>query len=48
MYRSEGFVLEGTLREAVKLPDGFESLIVMSMLRAEFDARRAQGLELPA
>ena len=48
LYRSEGFVLEGTLREAVKLPDGFESLIVMSMLRAEFDARRAQGLELPA
>src|SRR3954466_6779275 len=33
LYDSEGFVVEGELREAVKMDDGFESLIVMSMLR---------------
>jgi RimJ/RimL family protein N-acetyltransferase len=60
LYDSEGFVLEGTLREAVRLvqrasslPTGrgsqasadFDSLHVLSMLRTEFDARRANGLE---
>jgi diamine N-acetyltransferase len=41
-------VLEGRLREAVKVPDGFDSLIVMSMLQPEFLGRRSLGLELPA
>jgi diamine N-acetyltransferase len=50
-YDSEGFVIEGTLREAVRtrLEDGkvgYDSLVVWSMLRSEFAARRAQGLEL--
>lgn len=50
-YDSEGFVAEGTLRDAVKvtLDDGsagFDSLVVLSMLRSEFDARREAGLEL--
>jgi diamine N-acetyltransferase len=63
LYDSEGFVVEGTLREAVRsqprassLPAGreaqdasaFESLIVLSMLKKEFEARRVQGLELLA
>jgi diamine N-acetyltransferase len=48
LYDSEGFVLEGELREAVKMDDGFESLIVMSMLRTEFAGRRGLGLELRA
>lgn len=48
LYDSEGFVPEGTLREAVKVAGGFDSLIVMSMLHAEFAARRARALELPA
>jgi diamine N-acetyltransferase len=62
LYDSEGFVLEGTLREAVRLaptgsvnartagdaPEQFDSLIVLSMLRKEFEARRSQGLELHA
>jgi RimJ/RimL family protein N-acetyltransferase len=48
LYDSEGFVLEGTLREAVRVPGGFESLVVMSMLQPEFAQRRVQGLELPA
>lgn len=62
LYDSEGFVVEGMLREAVRLEpprsagaraageaaDQFDSLIVLSMLRREFEARRAQGLELHA
>jgi diamine N-acetyltransferase len=63
LYDSEGFVLEGTLREAVRLQPRasslsagrdsqqaaqFDSLIVLSMLKAEFEARRSAGLELPA
>lgn len=39
LYASEGFVVEGTLRECLKTSAGtYESLIVMSMLRAEYDA----------
>ncbi len=60
LYDSEGFTLEGTLREAVRiapqassLPAGrgsqagadFDSLHVLSMLRAEFDKRRLDGVE---
>ena len=48
LYDSEGFVVEGELRESVKVQGGFESLIVMSVLAAEFAARRARGLELQA
>ena len=39
LYRDEGFVDEGRLRESVKSDAGYESLIVMSMLRAEHEAR---------
>ena len=38
LYRSEGFVEEGRLRESVRGDAGWESLIVMSMLRAEHEA----------
>lgn len=48
LYDSEGFVVEGTLREAVKTAAGFESLVVMSMLQVEFAQRRQQGLEVAA
>lgn len=48
LYDSEGFVVEGTLRESVRTAGGFESLIVMSMLQAEFAQRRTDGLELVA
>ncbi|MGA8514101.1 MAG: GNAT family protein [Burkholderiaceae bacterium] len=52
-YDSEGFVVEGTLRDAVRIrledgKAGFDSLVVWSMLQTEFSARRAQGLELVA
>ena len=36
LYRSEGFVEEGRLRESVKTDDGYDSLIVMSMLEPEY------------
>src|SRR6187402_1132804 len=48
LYDSEGFVVEGCLREAVKVQGGFESLMVMSMLQSEFTGRRSLGLELHA
>ena len=35
-YASEGFVEEGRLREALRGPDGYETLIVMSMLESEY------------
>ena len=47
LYASEGFAVEGTLRDAVRVGDGYESLVVMSILEAEFAARRAAGQELP-
>lgn len=52
-YDSEGFVVEGTLRDAVKIDladgsHGFDSLVVLSMLQTEFAARRTAGLELHA
>jgi len=48
LYDGEGFVVEGVLREAVKVDDGFESMVLMSMLAGEFAQRRGQGLELRA
>ena len=49
LYASEGFVEEGRLRESVRLSgsgvDGYDSLVVMSLLDREFQARRALGLE---
>ncbi len=38
LYRSEGFVEEGRLRESVRSGDGFDSLIVMSLLEPEHRA----------
>jgi diamine N-acetyltransferase len=48
LYDSEGFVVEGELREAVRVEGGFESLVVMSMLATEFAQRRERALELQA
>ena len=47
LYDSEGFVVEGVLRESVRVAGGFESLTVKSMLAPEFFARRAKAQELP-
>ena len=45
-YDSEGFVLEGRLRDAVRVAGGFDSLLVLSMLKDEYLGRRAAALEL--
>ena len=49
LYRSEGFVEEGRLRESVRLSidgaDGYDSLVVMSMLDREYQARVALDQE---
>ena len=48
LYDSEGFFVEGVLRESVRGAAGYESLVVMSMLQQEFVQRRAGQLELAA
>ena len=51
LYADEGFVEEGRLRESVRLggePDGWDSLVMMSMLDREYEARLEQGLERAA
>jgi diamine N-acetyltransferase len=40
LYESEGFVVEGILRDCLRHADGFDSLVVMSMLRPEYERRR--------
>jgi diamine N-acetyltransferase len=45
LYDSEGFVVEGTLREAVRVDGGYDSLVVMSILEGEYAARTASGRE---
>lgn len=46
LYASEGFVEEGRLREAVRVGDGYDSLVVMSLLDREYEARVAMALEV--
>ena len=46
LYLSEGFVEEGRLRESVRTADGYDSLIVMSMLAQEH-AQRSQAAASP-
>lgn len=37
LYLSEGFVIEGTLREAYKTDSGYEDMLMLSMLSTEVD-----------
>jgi RimJ/RimL family protein N-acetyltransferase len=53
LYASEGFVEEGRLRESVRLlglgeRSGYDTLVVMSLLDREYEARVALGLEVTA
>jgi diamine N-acetyltransferase len=49
LYAGEGFVEEGRLRESVRVTidgaDGYDSLVVMSLLDREYQARVALGQE---
>jgi RimJ/RimL family protein N-acetyltransferase len=47
LYRSEGFIEEGRLRESVRTDDGYDALVVMSMLEREHRDRIAQRLNRP-
>ncbi len=51
LYASEGFVEEGRLRESVRTGSddsaGWDSLVVMSLLDREYQARADAGLEPP-
>lgn len=38
LYRSEGFIEEGRLRESVRTDDGYDALVVMAMLGREHAA----------
>jgi RimJ/RimL family protein N-acetyltransferase len=40
LYESEGFVTEGVLRDCIKKGDEWESLVLMSMLRQEYEGKR--------
>jgi len=46
LYESEGFIEEGRLRESVKVGEGYDSLVVMSLLESEYQARCAVGQEV--
>jgi len=48
LYASEGFVVEGRLRECVRTENGYASLVVMSVLEAEYRTRVEAGLEAVA
>ena len=38
VYKAEGFQADGVLRECLKTENGYESLVVMSMLRDEYES----------
>ena len=40
VYEKAGFTVEGILRECLRRGDSYESLVVMSMLRQEYEAQR--------
>ncbi|MEO5843534.1 MAG: GNAT family protein [Caldimonas sp.] len=48
LYRSEGFVEEGRLRESVRVDSGYDSLIVLSLLEPEYRALAGARERQPA
>jgi RimJ/RimL family protein N-acetyltransferase len=44
LYKAQGFVVEGVLRQRLKTETGYESLIVMSILREEYE-REIRGAD---
>ncbi|MEM8807768.1 MAG: GNAT family N-acetyltransferase [Cyanobacteria bacterium P01_G01_bin.38] len=43
LYRSEGFVKEGTLRECIKTDSGYESLQIMALLAPAYQKAHPSG-----
>lgn len=46
LYESEGFILEGVLRECIKIGNTFESLFVLSLLQSEYHRMKERMREL--
>ena len=46
LYETEGMVKEGVLRECILYNGEYQDLVILSMLRREYEARREQGLEI--
>jgi diamine N-acetyltransferase len=40
VYEAEGFTVEGVLRECLKTGDKFESLVILSMLKSEYQTHQ--------
>ena len=43
VYEAEGFIVEGVLRECLKIGEKFESLVVLSMLQSEYQCYQNQN-----
>lgn len=43
LYLSEGFTIEGTMRESWKTPCGYEDMLLLSMLKPEYESARKLG-----
>ncbi|WP_033169964.1 GNAT family N-acetyltransferase [Selenomonas sp. ND2010] len=48
LYESEGMVREGLIRETILTNGVYENLVILGILDREYQARKEQGLELPA
>ncbi len=42
LYETEGFVAEGVMRECLKIENGYESLVLMSMLGGEYEGGKSE------
>jgi diamine N-acetyltransferase len=43
VYETEGFIVEGVLRECLKTGENFESLVILSMLQSEYQSYQNQN-----
>jgi len=43
LYKKQGFIVEGTLRECIRNDKGFESLHIMSILKSEYEKSNNQS-----
>ena len=44
LYKSEGFIVEGILRDSWKTTGGYEDMLILSMLENEYRARQSSNL----
>ena len=46
LYETEGMLREGLIRETIVTNGRYENLVILGMLAREYQARKAEGLEL--